>query len=155
MKTNKPAYLALYESLREEILSGVRPEGSRLPSRRSLARDRGISAITVDHGIELLCEEGYAGYENSYDECGNLIRRSYFGIDGKPVQHVDGNAGFACVYDERGNMIRQSFFGTDGEAVMPIYGYAAAEFQYDEKGTCVSSTYYDVDGNVIPYAFTA
>ncbi len=60
MRTNKPAYLALYESLREEILSGVRPAGSRLPSRRSLARDRGVSEITVDHGIELLCEEGYA-----------------------------------------------------------------------------------------------
>ena len=60
MKTNKPAYLALYESLREEILAGIRPAGSRLPSRRSLARDRGISEITVDHGIELLCEEGYA-----------------------------------------------------------------------------------------------
>ncbi len=60
MSTNKPAYLALYESLREEILTGVRPRGSRLPSRRSLARDRGVSEITVDHSIELLCEEGYA-----------------------------------------------------------------------------------------------
>ncbi len=60
MRTSKPAYLALYESLREEILSGVRPACSRLPSRRSLARDRGVSEITVDHGIELLCEEGYA-----------------------------------------------------------------------------------------------
>ena len=60
MMQTKPAYLALYESLREEILSGVRPFGSRLPSRRSLARDRGISEITVDHGLELLCEEGYA-----------------------------------------------------------------------------------------------
>ena len=60
MKTSKPAYLALYESLREEILTGIRPAGERLPSRRSLARDRGISEITVDHGIELLCEEGYA-----------------------------------------------------------------------------------------------
>ena len=60
MRDSKPAYLALYESLREEILAGIRPCGSRLPSRRSLARDRGISEITVDHGIELLCEEGYA-----------------------------------------------------------------------------------------------
>ena len=60
MRTNKPAYLALYEALREEILSGVRPKGSRLPSRRSLSRDRGVSEVTVDHGIELLCEEGYA-----------------------------------------------------------------------------------------------
>ena len=33
----KPAYLALYETLREEILSGTRAFGSRLPSRRSLA----------------------------------------------------------------------------------------------------------------------
>ena len=60
MRTQKPAYLTLYEALREEILTGIRPRGSRLPSRRSLARDRGISEITVDHGIELLIEEGYA-----------------------------------------------------------------------------------------------
>ncbi len=56
----KPAYLALYESLREEILSGARPCGSRLPSRRSLSRDRGVSPVTADHCFELLCEEGYA-----------------------------------------------------------------------------------------------
>ena len=60
MRTSKPAYLELYEALRGEILEGIRPCGSRLPSRRSLARDRGISEITVDHGLELLCEEGYA-----------------------------------------------------------------------------------------------
>jgi GntR family transcriptional regulator/MocR family aminotransferase len=56
----KPAYLALYESLRQEILSGARPYGSRLPSRRSLSRDRGVSPVTADHCFELLCEEGYA-----------------------------------------------------------------------------------------------
>ena len=60
MRQNKPAYLTLYESLREEIVSGVRPFGSRLPSRRVLARDRGVSAVTAEHSIELLCEEGYA-----------------------------------------------------------------------------------------------
>ncbi len=60
MSEKKPAYLALYESLREEILSGVRPYGSRLPSRRVLARDRGVSTVTAEHSCELLCEEGYA-----------------------------------------------------------------------------------------------
>ena len=60
MRESKPAYLTLYESLREEIRTGVRPRDSRLPSRRILARDRGVSEVTVDHGIELLCEEGYA-----------------------------------------------------------------------------------------------
>ena len=60
MRTEKPAYLLLYESLRREILAGDRPFGSRLPSRRSLAADRGVSPVTVDHSYELLCEEGYA-----------------------------------------------------------------------------------------------
>ena len=60
MNEKKPAYLILYESLREEIVSGVRPFGSRLPSRRVLARDRGVSAVTAEHSIELLCDEGYA-----------------------------------------------------------------------------------------------
>ena len=60
MRQTKPAYLSLYEMLRDEILSGIRPCGSRLPSRRVMARDRGVSAVTVDHSYELLCEEGYA-----------------------------------------------------------------------------------------------
>ena len=60
MRKSKPAYLILYESLREEIVSGIRPYGSRLPSRRVLSRDRGVSAVTAEHSIELLCEEGYA-----------------------------------------------------------------------------------------------
>jgi len=59
MRKNKPAYLILYENLRDEILSGIRPYGSRLPSRRVLAQDHGVSAITAEHSIELLCEEGY------------------------------------------------------------------------------------------------
>lgn len=60
MNTKVPAYLILYEQLREEIRSGARPAGSRLPSRRILARESGLSTITVDHSYELLCQEGYA-----------------------------------------------------------------------------------------------
>lgn len=59
MKQEKPAYLALYEALRQEITEGAWPYGARLPSRRQTARDRGISMITVDHSYELLCQEGY------------------------------------------------------------------------------------------------
>ena len=58
-KREKPAYLRLYEKLREEIVSGSRPCGSCLPSRRQMAQDGGLSEMTVDHSYELLCEEGY------------------------------------------------------------------------------------------------
>ena len=60
MKTEKPEYLKLYELLRDEIARGDWPYGARLPSRRQVALDRGLSAITVEHSFELLCQEGYA-----------------------------------------------------------------------------------------------
>lgn len=59
MRDGKPEYLKLYESLRDEIIRGTWPNGARLPSRRQIALDRGLSAITVEHSYELLCQEGY------------------------------------------------------------------------------------------------
>lgn len=53
------AYLQLYRQLRSDIVSGALPPGSRLPSKRSLAEELGISVITVEHALALLCDEGY------------------------------------------------------------------------------------------------
>ncbi len=60
MNLPKRAYLQLYESLREDIASGVFPYGAKLPSKRLLAEEAGISIVTVEHAYALLCEEGYA-----------------------------------------------------------------------------------------------
>ena len=60
MRTDKPEYLKLYEFMRDEITRGAWPCGSKLPSRRQTALGRGLSAITVEHSYELLCQEGYA-----------------------------------------------------------------------------------------------
>ena len=54
------AYLRLYKRLRGEIVSGALPAGSRLPSKRTLAGETGLSLITVEHALALLCDEGYA-----------------------------------------------------------------------------------------------
>ena len=59
MNRQKPAYLQLYESLREKITQGVWAFGERIPSRRETAREEGLSVITVEHSYELLCQEGY------------------------------------------------------------------------------------------------
>lgn len=57
--TNAPAYLQLYRQLREDIVSELYPFHSKLPSKRMLAEECGISTVTVEHAYALLCDEGY------------------------------------------------------------------------------------------------
>ena len=59
MKEHKPAYLELYETLREEIRRGDRAAGERLTSRRQLARDYGLSVVTGEHSLVVGRREGY------------------------------------------------------------------------------------------------
>ena len=60
-KTEKttPAYLRLYERLRREIVAGSYPYGSKMPSKRQLSEETGLSVVTVEHALALLCDEGY------------------------------------------------------------------------------------------------
>ena len=71
---SKAAYLQLYEQLRRDITAGVLPCGSKLPSKRLLAEETGVSVITAEHAYAILCDEGYAesrqrsGYYVIYQE---------------------------------------------------------------------------------------
>ncbi len=55
----KPLYEALYGFIREDIRTGTIKAGERLPSRRALAAQLGISAITVEGAYSQLIAEGY------------------------------------------------------------------------------------------------
>ncbi len=59
MKAGGSAYLRLYERLRREIIDGSWPFGARLPSKRQLAEEEGVSVVTAEHAYALLCDEGY------------------------------------------------------------------------------------------------
>ena len=54
-----PAYLQLYHALRQDIEAGIYPTGIRMPSKRLLAEESGVSVITVEHSYAILCDEGY------------------------------------------------------------------------------------------------
>jgi GntR family transcriptional regulator/MocR family aminotransferase len=58
--SGKPAYQQLYEQFRRDIATGVYGYGDKLPSKRVIAAEAGVSLITVEHMYELLLEEGYA-----------------------------------------------------------------------------------------------
>lgn len=59
-KENRPVYLQIYKQLRDDIIEGVFPHNSKLPSKRLLANEIGVSTITIEHAYALLCDEGYA-----------------------------------------------------------------------------------------------
>ncbi len=58
-KGKGPIYLQLYKQIRNDIISENYPYNTKLPSKRSLAEETGISTITVEHAYALLCDEGY------------------------------------------------------------------------------------------------
>ena len=58
-KNSRPVYLQLYKAIRDDIIAGNYPLNTKLPSKRSLSEETGVSTITVEHAYALLCDEGY------------------------------------------------------------------------------------------------
>lgn len=58
-KRKRPAYLQLYNQIRDDIIAENYAYNTKLPSKRSLAEETGVSTITVEHAYALLCDEGY------------------------------------------------------------------------------------------------
>ena len=54
-----PKYEAVYRKLKDDIVSGRLKSGEKLPSRRSLSADMGISTVTVEAAYSQLAAEGY------------------------------------------------------------------------------------------------
>lgn len=54
----RPLSVSLYHHLRNDIEQGIFPAGSRMPSRRQIALDLGISLSTVDKALDGLEMEG-------------------------------------------------------------------------------------------------
>lgn len=56
---SEPAYLQLYRMLKADIDAGSTFDGGKLPSKRMLAEELGISIVTAEHALAMLCDEGY------------------------------------------------------------------------------------------------
>ncbi len=54
-----PIYKELYQKIRQDILKGKIKTGEKLPSKRTLAQNLGISTITVENAYDQLISEGY------------------------------------------------------------------------------------------------
>ena len=54
-----PLYEHLYKCIKNDIMNGTLPAGTKLPSKRSFASNLGVSAITVENAYAQLLSEGY------------------------------------------------------------------------------------------------
>lgn len=69
-REKRPVYLQLYKQIRDDIVLENYPYGTKLPSKRSLAEETGVSTVTVEHAYALLCEEGYV---ESHERSGFVV----------------------------------------------------------------------------------
>ncbi len=60
MERKSTKYLAVYQRVKNDILRGALPPGTKLPSKRTMADRMGVSVVTVEHAYGQLVDEGYA-----------------------------------------------------------------------------------------------
>lgn len=98
---NVPAYYQLYDMLRKDIIHDVYSYGMKLPSKRALVAETGISTITIEHALEMLIDEGYieAKQRSGYYV---IYRRSDFGENTNPAEEksVTGTTHYGRHADE-------------------------------------------------------
>lgn len=58
-KSNETSYLKLYKHIKKDIVDGVYPYNTKIPSKRTMAAQSGVSVISVEHAYDLLRDEGY------------------------------------------------------------------------------------------------
>ena len=100
-----PLYRQLYDGLREMILDGRLPSGSRLPANRIMAQDLSLSRNTVATALQQLLAEGYVATrqgDGTYvaaelPDAGPERRRpEHFGADGaQPLGDVARHYGLS------------------------------------------------------------
>ena len=87
-----PAYIQLYRQIRTDIVSGNYAYGDKLPSKRLLADESGVSVITAEHAYQLLAEEGYiesrqrSGYYVSFQTDAGFV-----GTDDPQILNISAN----------------------------------------------------------------
>lgn len=96
---NKAIYLQLYEQLKNDIIKGVYPYNSKLPSKRTIAAELGISVVPAEHTYSLLVDEGYAeshersGYYVIYkDSDFNISKNTQTAVKSHHGLHIGGGA---------------------------------------------------------------
>ncbi|MCQ2249202.1 MAG: PLP-dependent aminotransferase family protein [Treponema sp.] len=106
-----PIYKELYQKIRQDILNGKIKTGEKLPSKRTLAQNLGISTITVENAYDQLISEGYLFSEQKkgyfVSDIKNLAKPS---IIQKPELNIITNKKKSWYFDFSSNNVETKNF---------------------------------------------
>ncbi len=99
---SEPVYIQIYDFIKEDIESGIIESGKKLPSKRSLAENLGVSVITVENAYAQLIAEGYIKA---------LPKKGYYAerLPDMPVQKIKKNEISAEEYSSGNNKLSELF----------------------------------------------
>lgn len=128
----RPLYEQLTDALMRDILSGTLPAGSRLPSKRSLAENLGVSSITVEAAYNRLIDGGLV----------TSVPRSGYFVEEIPLRELAAGAGAGRTPEKAHGHEGNGFSG-----VLPARPGAGVSSDAEGSGT---SPLLDLSGNRAP-----
>jgi WD40 repeat protein len=88
-------------------------------------------------------------WANKYDDSGNIIEATFFGLHGKPILSKKGFAKWTAKYNDRGKKIEEAYFGLDDQPILDNLGIAKWTSIYDDRGDSIETAYFGLDGKPI------
>ena len=64
-RADKPLYQYLYECIKKDIINGKLSTNEKMPSKRTLADNLGVSNITVENAYEQFTKDGTVNIQKS------------------------------------------------------------------------------------------
>lgn len=112
--TGKNKYYTLYKNVREDILRGKFKSGEKLPAKRALAAELGVSVVTVQLAYEQLLAEGYI----------TSRERSGYYVENVNVQKSSGDSKFGEKVQIGDNKIKYMYDFVKGATPASLFPFS-------------------------------
>ncbi len=100
------------------------------------------------NGKPIISSDVAHGFDIVYDERGNRSEIIRVGLDGRPLNNVDG-AVIGLSYDSRGRVVVFEFFDAQRRPQMSSNRVSLVQLKYDERGNMIQKAFFGVKGEPI------
>lgn len=103
-----------------------------------------------EQGNLILCKDGYARFENTFNARGLRNSSPVFGPDGKPILTAKRGHLITMKRDRFNWRVARRYFGLRDEPINCTGGYHRVDFLRDRLGTCTGVRFSDIDSMDVP-----